>query len=476
MGDEESQKEVFIFDDGECLNSTLKNLNKLRKNKHFCDVVLQVGAHEIHAHRPVLASVSPYLFELFSMDAEGGHEFRFKLNGGFEKEAFERLIDYAYTARLEIPANYVKTVYMAALRLKMDRAAQKCGEYLVANLKPENCIGIRSIPGLSKDPNLASAIDAYIQKEIAAVSHSKELHALPRVQVEVLRNSQGEIDVSQNQQLCSLIMDWIKQEIDNEDIFINTLSEKVHMLYINIDHSLNDCNNIQIGDVNDSEIVQEYKCRSKQYASSNKGKKKPHIASVPAKPRQLLYSRSTSDSSICSDGEQDSLFKLIACMSTGEYTTMAIVIINNRLCMLTVRQRLNQHSGRSPPPPAIPLKEEMEEYLPLATMNSARCSVGTAELNGELLVCGGYDRGECLKTVLVYNPTFNRWESMPSMKHSRGRFDITVLGSKVFAVGGCDGINELASVECFDCETQSWKLLPPLSVARSNAGTVAEVG
>lgn len=99
MGDEENQKEVLVFDDAECVNSTLKNLNKLRKNKHFCDVVLQVGAHEIHAHRPVLASASPYLFELFSMDAEGGHEFRFKLNGGFEKEAFERLIDYAYTAR-----------------------------------------------------------------------------------------------------------------------------------------------------------------------------------------------------------------------------------------------------------------------------------------------------------------------------------------------------------------------------------------
>lgn len=470
--DKEIEIEAFSFEDTECLTNTLKNLNKLRKNKHFCDVILQIGTHEIHAHRPVLACASPYLFDLFSMEAEGTHEYRFKLNGGFEKDAFERLVDYAYTARLEIPHNQVKVVYMTALRLKMERAARKCGEYLVAHLNPENCIGIRSIPGLCSDQDLCGVIDTYIQREIKNVAQSKELHALPRVQVEVLRNSQGEIDIAHGEHLCNLILDWIRQDFENEDVAVNALTEKVHLLYVNIDHSLHDCNDIQNGDFNDSDIIQDYKKKSKQYGlPPGKNKKKSLIAPIPAKPRQLLYSRSTSDSSICSEGGQDSQWKMIACMPTGENSLVAVVVINSRLCMLSAKQRLNHPSGRSPPPPSsvLPAKD-IEEYHLLPAMNSARCAVGTAELNGKLLVCGGYDRGECLKTVQMYNPMSNCWQVLEAMRHSRGRFDITVLGTKVFAVGGCDGTNELASVECYDTDTQKWKMLPPLPMARSNAG------
>ncbi|VEN59804.1 unnamed protein product [Callosobruchus maculatus] len=73
-----------FFDDvhqGHILNS----LNMMRKNRHFCDVILHVGSNEIHAHRAVLASASPYLFELFSSDEDKkGSEnvVTYRLNGG----------------------------------------------------------------------------------------------------------------------------------------------------------------------------------------------------------------------------------------------------------------------------------------------------------------------------------------------------------------------------------------------------------
>lgn len=59
----------------------------------------------MHAHRAVLASVSPYLFELFSADQEqkrNENVVTYKLNGGFDKTALQLLIEYAYTARLQI--------------------------------------------------------------------------------------------------------------------------------------------------------------------------------------------------------------------------------------------------------------------------------------------------------------------------------------------------------------------------------------
>ena len=83
---------------------------------------------------------------------------------------------------------------------------------------------------------------------------------------------------------------------------------------------------------------------------------------------------------------------------------------------------------------------------------------------------GGYDRGECLRTVELYDPLLNRWSQLPSMREARGRFDITVIDGKVYAVGGCNGTTELAPAEVYSSDNSKWTALPPLELARSNVG------
>ena len=89
---------------------------------------------------------------------------------------------------------------------------------------------------------------------------------------------------------------------------------------------------------------------------------------------------------------------------------------------------------------------------------------------------GGYDRGECLRTVELYDPLNNRWSQLPSMREARGRFDITVVDGKVYAVGGCNGTTELATAEVYNTENAKWTALPPLGTARSNIGSCYQFG
>jgi hypothetical protein len=72
------------------------------------DSFFQIGKQEFCAHRAVLAAASPYLMELFTSaddlpTRKEVEEFNagivYQLNGGFGKDALERLIDYAYTGR-----------------------------------------------------------------------------------------------------------------------------------------------------------------------------------------------------------------------------------------------------------------------------------------------------------------------------------------------------------------------------------------
>lgn len=63
---------------------------------------------------------------------------------------------------------------------------------------------------------------------------------------------------------------------------------------------------------------------------------------------------------------------------------------------------------------------------------------------------GGYDRVECLQSTEQYIPESNTWLPAPSMRGSRGRFQIAVISDKVYAVGGSNGTTELDTVEMWD--------------------------
>lgn len=62
-------------------------------------------------------------------------------------------------------------------------------------------------------------------------------------------------------------------------------------------------------------------------------------------------------------------------------------------------------------------------------------------------VCGGYDRGECLRSVESYDPELNEWSNKTKMTEARGRFQITVLDGVVYAIGGSNGKEPINRIE-----------------------------
>uniref|UniRef100_A0A914YBC0 Kelch repeat protein n=1 Tax=Panagrolaimus superbus TaxID=310955 RepID=A0A914YBC0_9BILA len=85
--------------------------------------------------------------------------------------------------------------------------------------------------------------------------------------------------------------------------------------------------------------------------------------------------------------------------------------------------------------------------IPLPPMGVARCSIGAVFLEGKIIICGGYDRGECLKSVEQYDVTVGGWSALPDMCSERGRFDASVANGKVYAVAGSNGNRDLATAE-----------------------------
>lgn len=91
------------------------------------------------------------------------------MNGSLTKVALEILVEYAYTAQLEVPDALVKEVYLAAWQLRIDKVVSECARHLIDELSADGCIEIRSLPGISRNKQFVTAVDDFISKEVGVL-------------------------------------------------------------------------------------------------------------------------------------------------------------------------------------------------------------------------------------------------------------------------------------------------------------------
>ncbi|KAI5071005.1 hypothetical protein GOP47_0013256 [Adiantum capillus-veneris] len=100
-----------------------------------------------------------------------------------------------------------------------------------------------------------------------------------------------------------------------------------------------------------------------------------------------------------------------------------------------------------------------------------RSGFGFVVIDGKLLVMGGSCQGtgglKPVADVLKYDSALNRWSKVASMCAARYEFACTVLGGRVFAVGGRgESGKNLSSVEVYDLQKDEWDHVPSLNRAR----------
>lgn len=60
----------------------------------------------------------------------------------------------------------VKAVFLAANHLKLDRVTKICAQHLIKHLSAENCIEVRSLPGIARNKDFIQQVDAFIASEV----------------------------------------------------------------------------------------------------------------------------------------------------------------------------------------------------------------------------------------------------------------------------------------------------------------------
>lgn len=518
-GMDERDNYQLIYRDARQLDSLAKRLNTFRKNRELCDVVLFVNEREILAHKAVLAAVSSALFEMFkgetatseeqndltprasgfvsSTPTSGPSFFEFP-HGDYD--CFDALVTYAYTSCLEIRSKKVAELYKTACALRIQACAKACAAYLAQTLCVSNCIGIRKCANFTNDVLLANTIDTFLKEHITeVVEKSLEFTQLPCVKVRVILRS-DQVTKEAGNVLAEKSLFWLQTQTQYEriDLHLEHLVDKTHLLYMDDDQTLQDCFDMDDrSSVGSCDLVQDYKrsgsARRSISTTGSLGIIPPlhHVTGATAVRinasrvgnRYSSCESLNSLSSTSSETTDEVEWKLIAVAPTSDQYWVALAILHRRLVALSIQ--LSDNEDLKLLHHALPNNERQildranllaqlinvnTEKAPLPTMNQARCSVGAACVGDKIVVCGGYDRGECLRTVEQYDPVTDVWTFLPPMQSERGRFDAVVADGKLFAIAGSNGTNDLATVECYDPQTSKWSSVAPLKLARSHNG------
>lgn len=116
--------------------------NELRVNKQLCDGTLKSSDRKIfYIHRVILSAISPYFKACFTNALNTGNSEVYELVfDEVPSEDLRLIVEYAYTGKCSINNFNVRRLLETADKFNCIGIIDLCCQFLLADLKPENCL------------------------------------------------------------------------------------------------------------------------------------------------------------------------------------------------------------------------------------------------------------------------------------------------------------------------------------------------
>ncbi|XP_045064222.1 kelch-like protein 3 isoform X3 [Coregonus clupeaformis] len=403
-------------------------MNDLRSKKMLCDVLLVAGNIEVPAHKLVLASCSPYFCAMFTGDMSESKAQQVEIRE-VDGQTLRKLVDYIYTAEIEVTEDNVQVLLPAASLLQLMDVRQLCCEFLQSQLHPTNCLGIRAFADLHTCTQLLNQSHAYAEQHFSEVMLGEEFMGLSLQQVYSLISS-DKLTVSTEEKVFEAMVAWIKHNKEARLEHMPKLMEHVRLPLLSRDYLVQIVEEEAL--IKNNNICKDFLIEAMKY----------HL--LPADQRHLIKTDRTRPRTPIS------LPKVM--IVVGGQAPKAIRSVE---CYDFLEDRWYQ----------------------VADLPSRRCRAGVVFMAGRVYAVGGFNGSLRVRTVDVYDGVRDQWTTVPSMQERRSTLGSAVLGDMLYAVGGFDGSTGLSSVEAYNYKTNEWMFVAPMNTRRSSVGVgVVDVG
>ncbi|XP_055947523.1 kelch-like protein 17 isoform X1 [Argiope bruennichi] len=463
-------------------------MNCMRQNRQLCDVSLHAGNDVILAHKVVLASCSAYFLAMFNCDMSEKNKSSITMHD-VDPSALQLLVDFAYTGEVLISEDNVQVLLPVASLLQVQSVREACCKFLLRQLHPSNCLGIRSFADAHSCDELHRKSHKYALQNFQEVALTEEFLLLPFCEVRDLIAS-DQLNVVSEEVVYKSIVTWIRHDASTRERYLGKLLYHVRLPLTGRDFLL--------AQVADEPLLQ----------SSGEGKDllieamKYHL--LPEQRNNMVSVRTTHRKP---EGLRPYLFA-IGPSVFANFKNKQILPIAGGGSLFAIHcecEYYNPRTDRWSPIASTSHRRSragvagvgrlvyavggydgskdlssVECYNPLTNkwspvppMGTKRSCLGVASLNGLLYVAGGYDGASCLNSVERYDPLVTTWSSVIAMETRRRYCRMGVLDGAIYAVGGYDGVNYVSSVERLDPREGKWQQMPHMINRRSSCGVAA---
>ncbi|XP_060118467.1 kelch-like protein 28 [Heteronotia binoei] len=458
----------------------LQGLNLLRQHHELCDIILRVGDVKIHAHKVVLASISPYFKAMFggNLSEKENSEVEFQC---IAEAALQAIVEYAYTGTVFISQDTVESLLPAANLLQIKLVLKECCTFLESQLDPGNCIGISRFAETYGCHDLYLAANKYICQNFEDVCQTEEFFELTHSELDEIVSNDC-LNVVTEETVFYALESWIKYDVQERQKYLAQLLHCVRLPLLSVKFltRLYEANHLIRDDHTCKHLLNE--ALKYHFMPEHRLSYQTVLTTRPRCPPKVL----------CAVGGKAGLF---ACLESVEMyfpqndswiglAPLRVPRYEFGICVLD--QKIYVMGGIAAPTcqGADYNKHERSvecwdpdtnTWASLESMSEGRSTLGVAVLAREIYALGGYDGQSYLQSVEKYIARVKEWQPIAPMGKTRSCFSAAVLDGMIYAIGGY-GPAHMNSVERYDPSKDSWETVAPMADKRINFGVGVMLG
>ncbi|XP_042291547.1 kelch-like protein 7 isoform X1 [Thunnus maccoyii] len=496
-----SERKCDTTDESRQLSSIMSVINNMRKQGTLCDVTLVVQGKKISAHRVVLAAASHFFSLMFTtrMMESISHEVELR---SVEPEIIELLIDFIYTARISVNSSNVQSLLDAANQYQIEPVKKMCVEFLKGQIDATNCLGISALADCMDCPELKAAAEDFSQLHFTEVYKLEEFLQLHVTQLTHLLH-QDKLAVRAEDQIYDAAVRWLKYDVCNRQQYMVEVLGCVRFPLVSI--------TFLSRTVQAEPLIQENPQCLKMVTSamryhllsledredlgeSSRPRRKKHDYQIALfggsqlkscryfNPKDSSWTdircpfekRRDATAVFCDNvvyilgGSQLFPIKRMDCyniLKDSRYSKPGPPTPRDSLAACVAQGKIYTSGGSGMGSSALDLFEcydtRTESWQVKTSMLRARYRHGSVEANGLIYVCGGTVgnnvSGRVLNNCEVYDPNTQRWKKLCGMRVARKNHGLVVVNNRIYAIGGQGALGDLDSVEYYDIASNEWR-------------------